>query len=297
MKRLMALGLFGLVGATLLIRATGAELPYRSWTALNGSKVEAQFVRQRGETVVLNQKTGSPLSIRLADLSTNDQQYVRELVASQLASTQEKRAAFLGRKDIEKNTGEAPSGKPDYLDEKEWEVILETSLARQNPKAYAGYLRQYRQSHLGGLEFSTSRGVLITSEGVQAVDEAIAFLEKQPALGKLSPSWGLTRAARDHADDIGKSGQVGHTGSDRSRSVERVERYGQWDALTGENIQFGHGSARDIVMQLIVDDGVPDRGHRKNIFNETFKVAGLAIRPHKQYGSCCVIEYASGFSD
>ena len=50
-------------------------------------------------------------------------------------------------------------------------------------------------------------------------------------------------------------------------------------------------------LQLIVDDRVPSRGHRTNIFKKEFKVVGVNIGSHKRYGSLCVMDYAGGFSD
>jgi uncharacterized protein YkwD len=41
---------------------------------------------------------------------------------------------------------------------------------------------------------------------------------------------------------------------------------------------------------------VPDRGHRKNLFNPDFRAAGAAIGPHKGYGAMTVVDMADSFT-
>jgi hypothetical protein len=64
-----------------------------------------------------------------------------------------------------------------------------------------------------------------------------------------------------------------------------------------ENIAYGRRTAREIVLALIVDDGVRGRGHRKNIFNPTYNVAGAAYGSHARLGSVCSIDLASGYAE
>jgi uncharacterized protein YkwD len=45
-------------------------------------------------------------------------------------------------------------------------------------------------------------------------------------------------------------------------------------------------------LQLIIDDGVPTRGHRTNIFKDSFKFLGSASSTHGTYGTETVIDYA-----
>ncbi len=107
----------------------------------------------------------------------------------------------------------------------------------------------------------------------------------------------MSRGAKDHVEKQGLSGTTGHKGHRGSQPGNRVNRYGTWLIGIGENIFYGEDKARDIVMQLIVDDGVPSRGHRKNIFNSAYRVIGVAYGYHATYGSMCVIVFAGGFKE
>jgi uncharacterized protein YkwD len=124
------------------------------------------------------------------------------------------------------------------------------------------------------------------------VDEAIAFLRSTPPVPALSASRPLTLSARDHVRDLGPRGMTGHVGADNSQPADRISRYGTPKTLSGEGITFGPVSPRSIVIQLIVDDDVPSRDHRKNVFESAFRVAGIAIGPHRFYAYMCVVNFA-----
>ena len=51
-----------------------------------------------------------------------------------------------------------------------------------------------------------------------------------------------------------------------------------WGAA--ENISYGKETALGIVLQLLIDDGVASRGHRKNLFGESLGTVGVACDTH-----------------
>ena len=165
---------------------------------------------------------------------------------------------------------------------------------RQNPKILIPLLEDDIKYFVGKSIYAPGQQGIITNEGPSAWKEAISFIQKQRPLHVLDWSDSLAAAAVDHAYDLGPKGKEGHVGSDKSKISDRIERHGKWLAIIGENIYFGNTDPKEIVRQLIVDDGVPSRGHRTNIFQSDFHIVGVGSAPHTQYGCMCVLDYAGG---
>jgi uncharacterized protein YkwD len=185
---------------------------------------------------------------------------------------------------------------PAFLTPLESEVIAEINLARANPRKYAAYLEECRKYYNGKSYLPPSRTKPLTTwDGVAALDEAIKFLQAKEALGPLQPSRGLSFGARDHTQDMVQKGTSGHRGSDGSLPNDRISRYGTWKSTVGEAILYRVSTAREMVLDLIVDDGNPGRPHRQNVFEPSFQLAGVSIIPPSTRAGFCVIDYAGTF--
>ncbi|HLF35016.1 MAG TPA: CAP domain-containing protein [Cyclobacteriaceae bacterium] len=183
-----------------------------------------------------------------------------------------------------------------YISKIEREVVLELNLLRSNPQKYAElYLKPFRQYYHGKNLEIPGRITIITNEGIKPLDECISQLSRTQPAPALIPSQGMCKAARDHAEDQSKTGKTGHDGSDGSSLPDRLNRYGKWLTTIGENIDYGNGNAREIIIALLIDDGVSSRGHRKNLLNGAYHNIGVAVRSHPQYEYVCVMDYAGGF--
>lgn len=193
-----------------------------------------------------------------------------------------------------------------HLSPLEKDVVQEINLARRQPKAYAAFLEQLRPHYVSGrgqspgaMTIITKGGktTVVTTEGPKALDQAMAFLRSTPPLPPLEVSRGMSLGSKDHVRQQESTGVTGHQGRDGSRPGDRVNRYGRWQGTISENISYGIDSARGMTMALIIDDGLPDRGHRKNIFDAQARLVGVACSNRVAGQVLCVTTFAAGYTE
>ncbi|HEX8516050.1 MAG TPA: CAP domain-containing protein [Bacteroidia bacterium] len=163
------------------------------------------------------------------------------------------------------------AGNAAYLSAEEKKVILYVNLVRLDPKLFAEtYLKHYLDS--AGDNNSYTKSLLKT-------------LLTTPAMGALSTDEVICRFSKDHAIRSGKENKIGHANfKDRIKEIKK--NYGGYFA---ENCDYGNEKAFDIVLGLLIDEGVQSLGHRKNILNPVYKSIGVSIKPHKGYKWNCVM--------
>lgn len=185
-----------------------------------------------------------------------------------------------------------------FLSPLEQEIINEMNLARTEPQRYAAYVVEFKSYYKGNqLTYPGAKSAILTAEGTAAVDEAINFLKTAKPLPPMTITMGPYLAAKDHARDLAQKGITGHRGSDGSSPNARLERYGRWEGVVGENIVYEVRTPREIVIGLIIDDGTSNRGHRRNIFDPNHHITGVSISDSSANGARCVITYVGGYQD
>lgn len=168
-------------------------------------------------------------------------------------------------------------------------VLAELNRARTSPTAFVASLREERRYYHGNLlDRPGSEAAFLTQEGVAPVDEAIAFVGGEAPEAPLEPAPLLAAAAADHQAEQRSTGEVGHVGGDGSMPWDRVRQRGG-GGYVGEVIAYGSEDPAAIVRQLVVDDGVADRGHRRLLYDASLRYAGVSCGAHPVYRYMCVV--------
>lgn len=169
---------------------------------------------------------------------------------------------------------------------------------RQHPQYYAEQVvKPFANYYRGRYIYLPNRGRLRSAEGARAVYECVRVLKAVKPLPPLVYSSDLAAAACLHVADQSRSGGTGHTGSNGSSVADRIELFVQWQKTIAENIFYGPMSARETVVFLLIDDGVRDRGHRKNFLNRDFRYVGISKGYHPIYSKMVVMDFAGGVKE
>ena len=138
---------------------------------------------------------------------------------------------------------------------------------------------------------------LQTREGVSAAHELYSELLEIESLPPLECSHGLTLAAIHHCHDTGPLGIVGHIGSRETSLQKRVEGFGKWSGNLVEALDYGSCNAFEVVLSLLIDDGLSTRPHRKALLNPNFTKLGIGAGPHSEFKTVVCLLFSVGFND
>jgi len=166
------------------------------------------------------------------------------------------------------------AGEAEYLNEEEKKAILFMNMARHDGPLFA---RTF-------LEVYVKENQVKNSSYLRSLQKD---LNRTEGLMPLQPERDLTAVAQAHALKSGQTGRVGH--QDFNQRFEPL--LGNPYMQVGENCSYGFETAIDIVLSLLIDEGVKDKGHRQNILSNDFNSIGIAIRPHKTYRVNCVMDF------
>lgn len=162
----------------------------------------------------------------------------------------------------------------------ETEVLSEINLLRADPKAYANCYIAPRLNQFTGSVYNQT---LTTEEGKAVVIECLTELKKTAPLPLLKPDAQLMVIARQFTKQQGRTNEVGHTAPDGKDFFTRYAAAYARGRTVGENLCYGITAVRDMIVELLIDDGVASRGHRKNLLNHHFTRIGIGYGKHLKY--------------
>ena len=181
-----------------------------------------------------------------------------------------------------------------YMQPEEREMIYEINRVRSNPSSYLLYIEptlvlaqeKLKKNGKGAINYSvTYKTVTINGKGkkstdttwhysneeeVKALGSLVKDLKSLKSLSILQPDSGIFQAARKHASDEDKhQWQLLHTGSDGSLPWDRITHFSPRMSFGNENLAgcYPQPSPRQIVIQLLTDEGIPGYGHRYNLLD------------------------------
>ncbi len=159
-----------------------------------------------------------------------------------------------------------------YLTAYEKQMVQEINLLRCYPQEYAKIVAVRLSAR------SAEKGGLKPDEEV-ALQELLAELRAMKALPPLQPSECISKAAKKHGADMKAKGFIAHDGSDGKEPHDRMETACGEIKTSGENIGGGEETVRGRVIELLLDEGISGRGHRRTLLDKNWTHVGVNYIP------------------
>jgi hypothetical protein len=151
------------------------------------------------------------------------------------------------------------------------------NLARQNPKTFK---ETYLKAWVDSTKFPMNKFVISLNKELEELQNC-KVVSYDKALYKL---------ANEHALDMGKNGKIGHVSSGGKNFNQRINTYLKEYKILKEACQYGYEDGLSILIDLLIDDGIENLGHRKCLLDCKLDRVSISIAPHKKYKVNAVVE-------
>ena len=177
----------------------------------------------------------------------------------------------------------------------EEQLVNKINQFRANPKGYAKKINEYVPYFEGNtLKIPGAKRGIDTEEGAAAYIEAVDFLSKQEGVKSLEPSKGLGRIC---ADFMEKAENLNPEEINNIDLEEIIKKYGSFKGDLNRAIDYGGEDPEQVLINLIVCDGDPNRGNRESLLSTDLKKIGIKHCTHSTYRFCTLIISCSKFKN
>ncbi len=148
----------------------------------------------------------------------------------------------------------------------EKDLFYWTNYFRQNPKRFYDQVVQEFLKQFPEAKSSYSKSLE-------------ADIRKAPAILPLFiPDNGLLKTSSEHAKDLVKRGNIiSHSSSNGKTFSQRLQEAGRY-TCGAENVYIGSNKALESLITLLIDNGVPDKGHRMNLLDPRYGRMGVSFQ-------------------
>ncbi len=147
---------------------------------------------------------------------------------------------------------------------RENQMVDEINLVRADPAAYAKYVSEY------------IKAISPAKHERAAANELMDELKRLRPLSVLKINMDMYREAKNYGVVMMENNSTEHSGLPYN-----------------ENLSFGIENIREVIIDLLIDDDIPERGHRRNILNPNISFVAVHELPGKvdDYPYCYIQEF------
>ena len=163
-----------------------------------------------------------------------------------------------------------------YLSNEEKKIFFYLNLVRTNPKLFLEKFLSIENQNIHKSICFSSRNKC------NYINSLIDHLSNMEKLSSIQPNKEFFEYADCHAKKSGKKGYIGHS--------RKKSGCSNLPLPYGECCHYGSNFALDIVIDLLIDCGVSDLGHRKILLSEEYTMMGVSIEHHRDYNYNTVLD-------